>query len=92
MDLEDDALAELDWVIGSVHSYMNLEAAEMTDRLMRALECPHLRVLGHPTGRILLHRDSLPVRFRIDRRRKPRGGMCCSKSTPVRSGWIFRLR
>ena len=49
MDLEDDALGELDFVIGSVHSYMNLEAAEMTDRLLRALECPHLRALGHPT-------------------------------------------
>jgi DNA polymerase (family 10) len=65
MDLEDDALAELDWVIGSVHSYMNLESAEMTDRLMRALECPHLRVLGHPTGRILLHRDSYPFDFEM---------------------------
>jgi DNA polymerase (family 10) len=63
MDLEDDALAELDWVIGSVHSYMNLEPAEMTDRLMRALECPYLRVLGHPTGRILLHRDPFPFDF-----------------------------
>jgi len=65
MDLEDDALAELDWVIGSVHSYMNLESAEMTDRLMRALECPHLRVLGHPTGRILLHRDPFPFDFEM---------------------------
>ena len=63
MDLENDALAELDWVIGSVHSYMNLEAAEMTDRLLRALECPHLRVLGHPTGRILLHREAYPFDF-----------------------------
>src|SRR5882724_11965379 len=63
MDLEDDALAELDWVIGSVHSYMNLEPAEMTDRLMRALECPHLRAMGHPTGRILLHRDPFPFDF-----------------------------
>ena len=63
MDLDDDALAELDWVIGSVHSYMNLESAEMTDRLMRALECPHLRVLGHPTGRLLLHRDPFPFDF-----------------------------
>ena len=63
MDLENDALAELDFVIGSVHSYMNLEAAEMTDRLMRALECPHLRVLGHPTGRILLHREPFPFDF-----------------------------
>ncbi len=63
MDLEDDALGELDLVIGSVHSYMNLEAAEMTDRLLRALECPHLRVLGHPTGRVLLHRDPFPFDF-----------------------------
>ncbi len=63
MDLDNDALGELDFVIGSVHSYMNLEAAEMTDRLMRALECPHLRMLGHPTGRLLLNRDPFPFDF-----------------------------
>jgi DNA polymerase (family 10) len=65
LDLADDALAELDIVIGSVHSHMNLEAAEMTDRMLRALECPHLHVIGHPTGRILLHRD--PFAFDVDR-------------------------
>jgi DNA polymerase (family 10) len=63
MDLAGDALAELDLVIGSVHSHMNLEPAEMTDRLLRALECPHLRIIGHPTGRILLHRDPFPFDF-----------------------------
>src|SRR5262249_55432878 len=63
MDLEDDALGELDFVIGSVHSYMNLEPAEMTDRMLRALECPHLRAIGHPTGRILMHRDPFPFDF-----------------------------
>jgi DNA polymerase (family 10) len=63
MDLADDALAELDLVIGSVHSYMNLEAAEMTDRILRALECPHLRVLGHLTGRMLMARDPYPFDF-----------------------------
>jgi DNA polymerase (family 10) len=63
LDLADDALAELDLVIGSVHSHMNMESAEMTDRLLRALECPHLRILGHPTGRILLHRDAFPFDF-----------------------------
>jgi DNA polymerase (family 10) len=63
MDLSHDALAELDLVIGSVHSHMNLEPAEMTDRLLRALECPSLRVLGHPTGRMLLHRDAYPFDF-----------------------------
>ena len=63
MDLSEDALAELDLVIGSVHSYMNLEAAESTDRLLRALESPSMRVMGHPTGRILLQRDSFPFDF-----------------------------
>ncbi len=63
MDLDNDALGELDLVIGSVHSYMNLESAEMTDRLLRALECPHIRILGHPTGRVLLHRDPFPFDF-----------------------------
>jgi DNA polymerase (family X) len=63
MDLAWDALAELDVVIGSVHSHMSIEPAEMTDRLLRALECPHLRILGHPTGRRLLERESYPYDF-----------------------------
>lgn len=65
MDIAWDALAELDIVIGSVHSHMGLEPAAMTDRLLRALECPHLKALGHPTGRLLLHRD--PFTFDFDR-------------------------
>lgn len=63
LDLADDALAQLDVVIGSVHSYMNLEAAEQTDRLLRACENPYLRILGHPTGRQLLLRDPYPYDF-----------------------------
>jgi DNA polymerase (family 10) len=63
MDLAEDALAELDFVIGSVHSFMSIEAAEMTDRLLRALDSPSLRVLGHPTGRRLLERESYPYDF-----------------------------
>src|ERR1019366_8740266 len=63
LDLANDALAELDLVIASVHSHMNMEAAEMTDRLLGALECPHVRILGHPTGRLLLHRDPFPFDF-----------------------------
>jgi DNA polymerase (family 10) len=65
MDIEWDALAELDIVIGSVHNNMNLEPDAMTDRLLRALECPHLKALGHPTGRLLLHRE--PFSFDFDR-------------------------
>jgi DNA polymerase (family 10) len=63
MDLAEDALAELDIVVASVHSHMNLESAEMTDRLLRALESPNIRVMGHPTGRLLLHRDPFPFDF-----------------------------
>lgn len=63
MDLAEDALAELDLVIASVHSYMNMESAEMTDRLLRALESPSVRVMGHPTGRILLQREPFPFDF-----------------------------
>jgi DNA polymerase (family X) len=63
MDIAHDALAELDLVIGSVHNNMNMESAEMTDRLLRALGCPWLRILGHPTGRLLLQRDSFPFDF-----------------------------
>ena len=63
MDIAEDALAELDFVIASVHSHMNLEAAEMTDRLLRALESPSVRALGHPTGRLLLHRDGFSFDF-----------------------------
>ena len=65
MDIEWDSLAELDLVIGSVHSHMNLEPAAMTDRLLRALECPWLTAMGHPTGRLLLHRD--PFVFDVER-------------------------
>jgi DNA polymerase (family X) len=65
MDLETSALQELDLVIGSIHSFMNLEPNEMTDRLMRALQCPALRVLGHLTGRLLLHRESYKFDFEL---------------------------
>lgn len=63
LDLAADALAELDLVIASVHSNMNMEAAEMTDRLLRALESPQVRILGHPTGRMLLQREGYAFDF-----------------------------
>ena len=63
MDISEDALAELDLVIGSVHSFFSLESEEMTDRLLKALESPSLRILGHVTGRLLLSRESYPFDF-----------------------------
>jgi DNA polymerase (family 10) len=57
LDLSDDVLAQMDLVIASVHSHFKQESAEMTQRLLRALENPNVSLLGHPTGRILLRRD-----------------------------------
>ena len=57
MDLADDCLAELDLVIASVHSAFNQDAAQMTERMLRAIANPFVDIIGHPTGRILLRRD-----------------------------------
>src|SRR3954469_15976543 len=58
LDLADDTLAGMDLVIASVHSHFNQDSAKMTDRLLRALSNPHVSIVGHPTGRLLLRRDA----------------------------------
>ncbi len=65
LDLADDCLAQLDIVVASVHSHFSQDEAEMTDRVLRALESRWVDVLGHPTGRLLLKRD--PVRLDLER-------------------------
>jgi len=57
MDLADDCLAELDVVVASVHSAFNQDEAQMTDRVLRAIENPYVDIVGHPTGRLLLKRE-----------------------------------
>jgi len=57
LDLDDEVLAQLDVVVASVHSYMNLDRAAMTDRLLAAVENPHTQIVAHPTGRLLLRRE-----------------------------------
>jgi len=57
LDLDNEVLAQLDVVVASVHSYMNLESAEMTDRLLAAIENPYTQIIAHPTGRLVLRRD-----------------------------------
>src|SRR5208283_2642340 len=58
LDLSDDVLAQMDLVIASVHSVFNQEPAKMTERLLKAIENPNTSIIGHPTGRIQLRRDS----------------------------------
>jgi DNA polymerase (family X) len=85
MDLAEDALAHLDLVIGSVHSFFHLEHAEMTDRLLRALESPSLRIVGHATGRILLQREGYSFDFeRVSARAAERGIAFEINSSPER--------
>jgi DNA polymerase (family 10) len=57
MDLADDCLAQLDIVIASVHSAFTQDAGQMTERLLRAIACPWVDVLGHPLGRLILKRE-----------------------------------
>jgi DNA polymerase (family 10) len=65
LDLAGDCLAQLDIVIASVHSAFNQGAEEMTNRVLRALECPYIDIVGHPTGRMLLRRD--PYAMHVER-------------------------
>ncbi len=58
LDLDDEVLAQLDVVVASVHSYMNLEREAMTERLLAAMENPYTQIIAHPTGRLLLRRDA----------------------------------
>jgi DNA polymerase (family 10) len=60
LDLDDEVLAQLDVVLVSVHSYMNLDRAEMTERILAAIENPYTQIVGHPTGRLVLRRDAYP--------------------------------
>lgn len=53
LDYPDDVLAELDVVVASVHSNLNQTRDEMTARVLKAIENPHVDILGHPSGRLL---------------------------------------
>jgi DNA polymerase (family 10) len=64
LDLSDDVLAQMDIVIASVHSIFNQEPAKMTERLLKAIENPNTSLIGHPTGRIQLRRDSYQLDMR----------------------------
>ena len=61
LDFDDDLLAELDYCVASVHNVFNLPEAEMTKRIIRAIENPHVTMLGHVTGRLLLQRPAYAV-------------------------------
>ena len=61
MDLPDDVLAEADWVIASVHYGQKQSREQITERILGALENPHVNILAHPTGRLINRREPYDV-------------------------------
>ncbi len=61
IDYDEALLDRFDYVVGSVHSRFAMDERAMTDRVLRAMDDPHLTVLGHPTGRLLLARDAYAI-------------------------------
>jgi DNA polymerase (family 10) len=61
LDYPDEILASFDFVVASVHSILNMDIDRATQRLITAIENPFTRILGHPTGRLLLSRKGYPI-------------------------------
>ena len=61
LDFPDEVLSQLDYVVASVHSVFNLSEADMTRRVIRAMENPFVTMLAHPTGRLLLKREPYEI-------------------------------
>ena len=61
LDFPDEILAQLDIIVASVHSHFTLSEAEMTKRVIRAIENPFTMIIGHPTGRLLGRRPMYPI-------------------------------
>ncbi len=63
LDYADKYLKELDWVVASVHSRFKQSSAEMTKRIVKAIENPYVCAIGHPTGRLINAREPYDVAF-----------------------------
>lgn len=63
VDIKDEVLEKLDYVIAGVHSLLKMDKKEMTDRIIKAMENPHVDILAHPTGRVIGERDEYQIDF-----------------------------
>jgi DNA polymerase (family 10) len=61
MDIADDVLAQADWVIASIHYGQKQSREQITQRILGALENPHVDIVAHPTGRLINHREPYAV-------------------------------
>lgn len=76
LDYPEGLLNRFDFVIGSVHSHFNMDRDRMTGRILKALSHPALDILGHPTGRLLLHRSGYEVDMPRIIRAAAENGVC----------------
>ncbi len=63
IDIKDEALAKLDYVIAGIHSNMKMDKQSMTERIIKAMKNPNVDIISHPTGRILKKRDEYQIDF-----------------------------
>jgi DNA polymerase (family 10) len=63
LDIKDDVLAQLDYVIAGVHSQMKMSKKEMTERIIKAIKNPNVDIISHPTGRLIKRRDEYEIDF-----------------------------
>jgi len=92
LDFEDDVLSRFDLVVASVHSRFNLPEEVMTRRIVRAMENPHVHILGHPTGRLLLAREPYAVDMAAIIRAAAAQGVCIElNANPHRLDLDWRL-
>ena len=63
IDIKDETLKKLDYVIAGVHSNFKMAREKMTERIIRAMKNPNVDIISHPTGRILKRRDEYQIDF-----------------------------
>ncbi|MGB9743464.1 MAG: DNA polymerase/3'-5' exonuclease PolX [Minisyncoccales bacterium] len=63
IDIKDETLKKLDFVIAGIHSNFKMTRGKMTERIIRAMKNPHVDIISHPTGRILKRRDEYQIDF-----------------------------
>jgi len=86
LDLDDSTLAQMDIVVASVHSHFNQSIEEMTTRVLRALENPYVRILGHPTGRKVLGREGYAINIDLILKRAAELGVAVEhNASPARA-------
>ena len=63
IDIRDDVLAQLDFVIAGIHSSFKMPKEKMTERIIRAMKNPNVDIISHPTGRLIKRRDEYEIDF-----------------------------